>query len=119
MTERDYFGHLEMRVSRELAGLRQRELRSLWCDGFIADAFEVVGERCRVSGKVWMAFGQQRQELWNFVVYLGSARPREQIDWTELLPAEDVTGWLSLNFETKFMKVNPFVTRPDSEPAGS
>ena len=44
--------------------MRQRELRSLWCDGFIADAFEVVGERCRMTGQVWMAFGQERQELW-------------------------------------------------------
>ena len=62
-----------------------------------------------------MAFGQERQELWDFVVYLGPARPREQINCTALLPPEDVTGWLSLDFETKFMKVNPFVAHPDGE----
>ena len=105
-----------MRVSGELAGMRQRELRSLWCDGFIPDVFEVVGQRCRISGEVWMAFDQERQELWDFVVYLGPARPREQIDWAALLPAEDLTGWLSLDFETKFMKVDPFVAHPDGEP---
>jgi hypothetical protein len=117
LTERDYFGHLEMRVSRELAGMRQRELQSLWCDGFIAEAFEVVGERCRMTGQVWMAFGQERQELWKFIVYLGPARSREEIDWTAMLPGEDVTGWLSLDFQTKFMKVNPFVAHLDGEPA--
>jgi hypothetical protein len=117
LTERDYFGHLEMRVSRELAGMRQRELQSLWCDGFIADAFEVVGERCRMTGQVWMAFGRARQEPWNFVVYLGPARSRQEIDWAAMLPGEDVTGWLALDFDSKFMKVNPFVTHPDGEPA--
>ena len=117
LTERDYFGHLEMRVSRELAGMRQRDLRSWWCDGFIPEAFEVVGERCRVSGRVWMAFGQERQELWDFIVYLGQARPREQIEWMAMLPSEDVTGWLALDFETKFMKVDPFVAHADAEPA--
>ena len=106
-----------MRISRELAGMRQRDLQSWWCDGFIPDAFEVVGERCRMKGKVWMALGQERQELWNFAVSLGLARPREQIDWAALLPAEDVTGWLSLDFDTKFMKVNSFVAHPDGEPA--
>ena len=117
LTELDYFGHLEMRVSRELASMRQRELQSLWCDGFIVEAFETVGERCRAIGQVWMAFGQERQELWSFVVYLGAARPRDEIDWAAVLPPEEVTGWLSLDFETKFMKVNPFVAHPDGEPA--
>jgi hypothetical protein len=116
LTEREYFGHLEMRVSRELAGMRQRELQSLWCDGLIAEAFEIVGERCRMTGQVWMAFGQQRQQPWNFVVYLGPARSREEIDWAAMLPREDVTGWLSLDFQTKFMKVNPFAADSDSEP---
>ena len=70
-----------------------------------------------MTGQVWMAFGQERQELWNFVVYLGPARPRKEIDWAAALPGEDVTGWLSLDFETKFMKVNPFAAHPDGEPA--
>lgn len=119
MTERDYFGELEMRVSRELAGMRQRELQWWWCDGFMADVFEVVGQRCRVAGKVWMAFGQERQELWDFVVYLGSVRPREEIDWATMLPGENVTGWLSLDFDTKLMKVNPVAARAGAEPAAS
>ena len=50
--EHEYFGHLEMRVSRELAGMRQKELRYLWCDGFIPDEFRVVGRRCHIAGSV-------------------------------------------------------------------
>jgi hypothetical protein len=104
-----------MRVTRELAGMRDRELRSWWCDGFIPEAFEVVGERCRITGKVWMASGPRSQEIWSFAVYLGPARSRDGIDWPTVLPADDMTGWLSLDFETKLMKVNPFAWHPDRE----
>jgi hypothetical protein len=117
LTQRHYFSHLEMRISGELAGMRQRELQGWWCDGFIPDAFDVVGKRCRITGKAWMALGRERQELWDFVVHLGPARPREQIDRAAMLPPDDVTGWLSLDFETKFMKVDPFVAHPDGESA--
>ncbi|HYE21458.1 MAG TPA: hypothetical protein VEA69_23625 [Tepidisphaeraceae bacterium] len=115
MTERDYFLRLEGRVSRELAGMRRRELQHLWCDGFIPEAFDVVGERCRVTGRVWLTFGDGRQECWNFVVYVGAARPREAVDWAVLVPAEDVTGWLSLDFETRFLKVDPLAAHADRE----
>ncbi len=117
LTEREYFGHLEMRVSRELAGMRQRELRELWCDGFIPDDFNVVGNRCRITGSVWVAFGQARQESWKFVLNLGGTRSRDEINWATMLPAEDVTGWLALDFNTKFMKVNPLGARADGESA--
>lgn len=119
MTEPEYFGRLEMRVSRELAGMRRPELRDLWCDGFIPEAFAVVGRRCRVGGSVWLAFGRGRQECWQFVMYLGPSRPREAVDWAALLPAEDVTGWLSLDFGTKFMKVDPSGAYADGEPAAT
>ena len=32
------------------------------------------------------------------------ARSREVIDWKVVLPSEDATGWLSLDFETKFLE---------------
>ena len=49
------------------------------------------------------------------MVHLGKARPRDEIEWPALVPAEDVTGWLSLNFDTKFMKVNAFGAYSDDE----
>jgi hypothetical protein len=66
-----------------------------------------------------VAFGQEGQERWQFVLYLGPARPREEIDWAAMLPAEDVTGWLKLDFKTKFMKVNPLGAYADGEAAAT
>jgi hypothetical protein len=120
VTESEFFDHLEMRVSRELEGMRQKELRALGCDGFIPEEFNVVARRCRISGRVWLAFGSQSQECWQFVVHLGGEHLcREEIEWSGLLPAGDVTGWLSLDFDTKFMKINPQGADADGEPAAT
>jgi hypothetical protein len=51
-------------------------------------------------------------------VWSGTTGSREEIVWAAVLPAEDITGWLSLDFEAKYMKVNPFVAHPHAEPAG-
>ena len=74
LTETDYFGHLEMRLSREFAGMRDPDLRGWWCDGFIPEKFVATGKGCHVSGKVWIDSGGP-QALWNFVVLL-ALRPK-------------------------------------------
>jgi hypothetical protein len=117
MTERDYFLHLEFRITRELAALRQPELRSWWCDGFLPDPVQVVDGRAQVTGRVWMARGPRHQELWNFVLHLGPAQPRDPINWAAALPPENVTGWLALNIPSKVLDVNPFVAYPDGHGA--
>ena len=116
MTEGDYFKHLEMRVCRELAGMREKSLWRLWCDGFIPEDFEVIGQRCRMSGRVWMGLGNRDQACWTFVLHLGAATPRESIDWASKLPGENATGWLRLDIETQFMKICPEDARPDGDP---
>ena len=106
MTETEYFDHLEMRVSRELADMRQRELSRWWCDGFLPEKFVVTRSGSHVGGRVWMDDGSGNQALWNFVLLLGpSTGGRGEVEWAELLPAEDATGWLFLDFERQFMKV--------------
>jgi hypothetical protein len=118
VSEAEYFRRLEMRVSRELAGMRQKELRGWWCDGFIPEKFVVTRSGCHIAGQVWMDNGRHHQTLWNFVVLLGrSIVTRDEVKWAELMPAEDVTDWLSLDFENEFMKVKPFAARRDGEPA--
>jgi hypothetical protein len=58
--------------------------------------------------------GGGTQTLWNFVVLLGpSIVEREAVQWAGLVPAEDATGWLSLDFENRFMKVKPSAALPD------
>jgi hypothetical protein len=113
VTEAEYFGHLEMRVSRELAGMRQPELRGWWCDGFLPEKFVVTRSGSHAAGRVWMDSGKG-QALWNFVLLLGP-RPveRDEVRWSELLPAEDATGWLFLDFDRRFMKIKLSAAHPD------
>ena len=118
MTAADFFISLEHRVTRELAGMRRPELRCWWCDGFLPEKFVVTGGGCHVSGKVWFDDGRGAQFLWNSVVLLGSSlKMFEGLDWAALIPAEDVTGWLSMDFERKFLKIKSYVTIPDQDPA--
>jgi hypothetical protein len=116
MTEAEYFRRLEMRVSQELAGMRQTELRGWWCDGFVPEKFVVTAHGCHIAGQVWMDNGRGHQTHWNFVLLLGKcAVTRDAVKWAELMPAEGVTGWLSLDLENEFMKVKPFAAHPDGE----
>ncbi|MDB5319250.1 MAG: hypothetical protein JWN40_881 [Phycisphaerales bacterium] len=113
MTESEYFGYLEMRISRELAGMARADLRGWWCDGFLVEKFVATGKGCHVAGRVWMD-GSGAQTLWNFVVLLGPfIVEREAVQWSGLLPAEDATGWLSLDFENRFMKIKPYAASLD------
>jgi hypothetical protein len=116
VTETEYFDLLEGRVSSELARMRQRELRSWWCDGFLPEKFVVTRSGSHVAGRVWMDPGDGDQALWSFVLLLGP-RPvdRDEVQWAELLPAADATGWLSLDFERQFMKIKPSAAYPDAQ----
>ena len=118
MTEAEFFIALEMRVTRELLGMRQKELTALWCDGFIPDHFVVVGKCCNITGRVWIGLGSKVQECWTFVLHLGGKTlVREEIDWPHFLPTPEITGWLSMGFNTKFMKMRPDAAYPDLEPS--
>jgi hypothetical protein len=116
VTETEYFDHLEMRVSSELAGMRQAELGTWWCDGFLPEQFVVTRSGSHIAGRVWMDPGKGKgdQVLWNFVLLLGP-RPmdRDEVQWSELLPAEDATGWLFLDFDRRFMKIKLSAAHPD------
>ena len=118
VTETEYFHHLERRVSGELAGMRQRELRSWWCDGFLPERFVATDRGCHGAGRVWMDPGNGDQTLWNFVLLLGASPvSAEEVRWAELVPAADATGWLFLNFERKFMKIKLSAAYPDPQHA--
>ncbi len=117
LTKNGYFGQLEMRLSREFRGMREPELRGWWCDGFNPEKFVATGKGCHVSGTVWLDSGKA-QTLWNFVVLLGPSVKRiDEVKWAEMVPAEDVTGWLFLDFERKFMKIKAYAGVRDPDPA--
>jgi hypothetical protein len=118
MNETEFFRALEARLTGEWAGMRQKELTKLWCDGMVPDVFIVVGKCCNITGRVWIGDGSEYQQCWSFVLHLGGdTLIREEIDWPKFLPDPEVTGWLSMDFKTKFMKIRPAAAYPDLEPS--
>jgi hypothetical protein len=141
VTESDYFIHLEFRLCGELSGMRDKEIRRHWCDGFLSWAFEVVDDIGRITGKVYLVYdcsahdrvkphrgrkswGKKSSNYesgwWDFVLLLGSGiRDRNQVNWDKLLPGADVTGWLSLDFENKIVTIDPLAAYLDRPPLAS
>jgi hypothetical protein len=92
--EKDFWVALEFRVCAEFAGFEDKGLRSHWCDGLIPEEYDLQADEPCIRG---IAFcGPNGQERWRFTLLVGSrADAPAEIDWTALLPADDVTGWLS------------------------
>jgi hypothetical protein len=107
MNEEDYWRALEMRVSREMADIEECKRLGMWCDGLIAHTFDLKSDPARIRGRAWIGFGS-RQEAWTFDLLLPAAvSAREQIDWAQLLPADDVTAWLSVDLKRKHLVMAP------------
>ena len=116
LDESDFWVNLEFRVCAELAGLRDRRFRSLWCDGFLPDTVvtDADAHATRIVGRVWMGYHNGHQEPWDFSLRLGPAGiDRRSVDWSVLLPADDVTGWLFIDVVEQTMRINPAAARPD------
>jgi hypothetical protein len=112
--EGDYWVSLEYRICREFAGMSERRLRYLWCDGFIPGEYLLDDPRPRITGRVWIGNGPQQAE-WAFTLLLpGSYRSREAIDWASRLPPEDVTRWLALDEAGRRIEIEPAVAVPDA-----
>lgn len=120
MTEEDFWDHLEYRVTAEFAGFGHPEVRRLWCDGFLPEAY-VLGEADpTIRGQAWIGLGRvkgsmgERQERWEFVLHLEpQATDRASINWSSLLPPSDVTGWLATDPVAKRIDIDPAAAVPD------
>lgn len=116
MDAKDFWTHLEYRVCREIDSLRKNEYRGLWCDGFIPEQFEFCDGQPVLTGSVWMGRGGRHQEQWRFVFLLPKGVTSEvDVNWEAIFPAEEVTGWLSLDQVAREMKVNPAEGHPAGE----
>ena len=114
MDEAEFWPSLEFRLCREFAGMRERDLRSLWCDGFIPEQYFMDDPVPRITGRAWICNGPKQHE-WEFVLLLPhSATSKEKIDWASLLPPEDVTQWLSVDQSRKRIEIDPSVAIPDA-----
>jgi len=117
MDAKDFWIRLEYRVCGEIAGLRDKSLRGLWCDGFSPDQFGFLDGRPLITGTVYMMDGPKYpgKGSWRFTLYLPKGTKQEaDIDWAGLVPPDDATGWLSLDAQYRKMKVDPTGAYPDS-----
>jgi hypothetical protein len=105
--EAHYWGALEFRISREFAGMPERHMQYLWCDGLLPAHFLLDDPTPRIIGQAWICNGP-RQAEWEFTLFLPkSVGSRAEIDWAALLPAENVTWWLALDPEGKRLQIEP------------
>jgi hypothetical protein len=114
MLERDYWLSLEYRICHEFAGMEDRNLRYLWCDGFIPARCLLDGPDPRITGRAWICNGQ-RQNEWTFCLFLPHPfRSLGEVDWASLLPPEDVTRWLALDPVGRRIQIDPAAAVPDA-----
>lgn len=113
--EKSYWANLEYRVTRELAEMSEPALQSLWCDGFIPINYVLEDFRPRIEGKTWICTGPQ-QAKWDFTLILPvSYSSFPAIDWPSLIPAEDTTRWLGVDFANRAITIEPHAATPDSK----
>jgi len=108
MTEREFWGHLEMRVCREFSGLKDKELCALSCYGFDDWSFSPHELGTRIVGHTWI--GRDEQEEWEFELIV--RRPIEAVEdlkWDELLPHDALTGWMWVDLQRKQLKLDPAI----------
>jgi hypothetical protein len=111
--EADYWVSLEYRVCREFAGMKDKDLRHLWCDGFIPEQYLLHSSEPRITGRAWICNGT-RQDQCQFTLFLPHpVRSRDEIDWASMLPPENRTRWLALDATGKRIQIEPSSAVPD------
>jgi hypothetical protein len=112
VNEDEFWLRLERRVSAELAGLDDDRLRFLWCDGFQPEEYRPNGNPPSIQGRAWIGYPMDR---WTFTLLLPEPTGDvSSVDWHELLPADDVTGWLTPDLSSKYIELQPGAATPDT-----
>jgi hypothetical protein len=82
------------------------------CDGLIPEEYELQADEPCIRGRAYC--GPSGQEKWQFTLLIGSSVDSpEHIDWPTLLPADDVTGWLSPHPREMTLVLDPRGAHPD------
>ncbi|MEZ4650961.1 MAG: hypothetical protein R3E97_19690 [Candidatus Eisenbacteria bacterium] len=112
MTERDFFAHLEYRLSRELRALRIGEAPDLACSGVSPRSFAIVDSMPVFHGVVWMNGLPDRhptnyEEEWRFTLTIHrAASSRSDVVWKALLPEDGRHGWLGVDPESRSVRID-------------
>jgi hypothetical protein len=113
MTEAEFWVELEFRLCKEFAGLAERRYRYFWCDGLIAENYELDTTTPRIVGRAWIGNGSD-QHQWRFTLHLRQPAPTLQdVDWGSLLPADNVTCWMSFDESERSLEIDPGAAKPD------
>jgi hypothetical protein len=108
-----FWGALEYRICREFAGMPERHMQYMWCDGLVPVNFLLDDPTPRIIGQAWICNGP-KQAAWEFTLFLpGPVGSRAEIIWAALLPAEDVTRWLAFDPVGKRIQIEPGAAVPD------
>ena len=108
MDEKNYWGALEFRVCRDLDRVPSNRMRSVWCDGFVPESYYLEGPEPRIEGCAWICKGQQWQDKWSFTLWLSRlVNSQSKVNWESLLPPEDAVRWLSLDWNSKRVRIEP------------
>jgi hypothetical protein len=113
MDESSFWAALEYRVCREMAGVPDLARAGMWCDGFVAHSVDVDAHPVCIRGQAWIGLGPV-QEAWTFELWLPECVRPAQISWSLLLPAENVTHWLSVDRGRKHLLLAPGDAVPDA-----
>ncbi|MBX7266296.1 hypothetical protein KIF24_09855 [Micromonospora sp. Llam7] len=54
MEEDDFWMRLESRICGELQGFEDRQLRWNWCDGLVAEQYDLLREEPCIRGRAWV-----------------------------------------------------------------
>jgi hypothetical protein len=113
LDEAEYWLRLEYRVSREFAGMAERRLQYLWCDGLIPTEYHLEGPRPRITGLVWICNGT-RQAEWTFALLIPrTCGSSQEIDWASLVPPDNMTKWLSVEEGSQRIEIEPAAALPE------
>jgi hypothetical protein len=105
MTEDDFWSALEWRICRELSGMSDAVLKPMWCDGIRGNIVRPEAGPAYMSGTIWI--GKDGQTAMQFTMALpDNIASKDDIVWSELMPPEDVTAWLSVDPKRKQVAID-------------
>lgn len=88
--------------------------RSMWCDGLVPEEY-LFGERPpRITGTAWICGRKCWDQPWRFALLLPpSVRAISSIDWSALLPPDDMTCWIWFDEKLRYLEIDPLAAVPD------
>ncbi len=107
MTEDDFWSDLEFQICRELRGMEDEVLSNMWCDGLSRDFIQTLNSTNNIEGTIWI--GRDGQTEMRFTMSLPrNVSTIKDINWSQLLPSEEMTEWLAIDVKSKLVTIDLF-----------